>query len=168
VEKEPEDEVRVMDIRRATEADAAAICALQQEIQALHAQGLPQVFRPPDTAAFSPEHVRSLLGAAGVRLWIAHVGTSPAGYLYAEVARYGENAQRKAQSYVYVNHVCVTAAHRRAGIGRALMEAAYSWAREESVDAVMLDVWGFNAGAQAFFAKEGFMPFTLRLSKPLR
>jgi GNAT superfamily N-acetyltransferase len=161
-----------MDIRRATDTDAEAVSILQREIQALHAENLPQLFKPPEPDGFSPERVRSLLAAAGVRIWIAEAATAagaePAGYLYAELSRQSETASRRELSAVYVNHLCVTTAHRRRGIGRGLLDAACAWAREEGVDAVLLDVWGFNAAAQAFFAREGFAPFTLRLSKPMR
>jgi GNAT superfamily N-acetyltransferase len=177
-----------MTIRRAIEADAEAVSALQREIQALHAWSLPHLFKPPEPGSFSAERVRSLLDTAGVRIWIAEVEPAadtaggaaeaggstqraapvPAGYLYGELSRQGETVLRAAHSSVYVNHICVTAAHRRRGIGRGLLAAAGAWAREEQADAVLLDVWGFNAAAQAFFAKEGFAPFTLRLAKAVR
>jgi GNAT superfamily N-acetyltransferase len=181
-----------MTIRRAIAADAEAVSALQREIQALHAWSLPHLFKPPEPGGFSPERVRSLLDTAGVRIWIAEIDAAvdapaetptgdrdaagstqrappvPAGYLYAELSRQGETALRAAHSSVYVNHICVTAGHRRRGIGRGLLAAAGAWAREEQADAVLLDVWGFNAAAQAFFAKEGFAPFTLRLAKAVR
>jgi GNAT superfamily N-acetyltransferase len=156
------------DIRRATDADADAICALNREIQALHAEGLPHLFKPPTPDSFPPERVRSLLGTEGVRMWLACVAGQPAGYLFAETASQGENVLRRPLTYVYVNHVCVAAAHRRHGIGRALIAAAEAWAREEGVDGVQLDVWGFNADAQAFFASLGFGAFTVRMDKRLK
>jgi ribosomal protein S18 acetylase RimI-like enzyme len=154
-----------MEIRRAAKEDAAAISTLNREIQALHAAGLPELFKPPAEDSFSAERVRTLLDTAGVRMWVAFVDNAPAGYLYAEVSRQGENALRKPHSYVYVTHICVAAAQRRRGIGRALLEAARAWALEEAVEGIQLDVWSFNADAQAFFARQGFAPLTLRMAK---
>jgi ribosomal protein S18 acetylase RimI-like enzyme len=157
----------LLTIRRAVNADAEVISALNREVQALHAVGLPHLFKPPAADSFSPDRVRSLMGTAGVRMWLACAGETPVGYLFAELFRQGENALRKPLSIVYVNHIAVAAAHRRLGGGRMLMQAAADWAREEQVDAIQLDVWGFNAEAQAFFARLGYAPFTLRLSKPV-
>jgi ribosomal protein S18 acetylase RimI-like enzyme len=156
-----------MTIRRASKDDAEAISALNREVQALHAEGVPAVFKPPAEDSFSPERVRSLMEATGVRMWIAVVDAVPAGYIYAELSRQSENSLRKPHSYIYVNHICVADTQRRKGIGRQLLLAAQTWAQEEQVDALMLDVWGFNTAAQVFFAREGFAPFTIRMSKPI-
>lgn len=157
-----------MDLRRALPDDSAAISMLNREIQALHAEGLPDLFKPPAEHSFSAERVRSLIDSAGVRIWLASLDGVPAGYLYAELSRQGENLLRKPQGYIYVNHICVTATHRRKGIGRQLLRKAVAWAVEEKVDALMLDVWGFNTAAQAFFEHEGFGAFTIRMSKAVR
>jgi len=157
-----------MEIRVAGLEDAEAISALNGEVQGLHAASLPAVFKPPAPDSFPADRVRTLIGTPGVRLWIAHERTSPAGYLYAEIARQGENSLRRPHGYVYVNHICVSAAFRRRGIGRSLLQSAQSWAEDEDMDSVVLDVWGFNTGAQAFFARLGFEPFTVRLFRNIR
>jgi GNAT superfamily N-acetyltransferase len=53
------------------------------------------------------------------------------------------------------------------GIGRALMDFAERWARERSCHEVALDAFADNDSALAFYARVGFRPDHIRLSKLL-
>jgi ribosomal protein S18 acetylase RimI-like enzyme len=154
-----------MEIHRATDADAEAISALNRDIQALHAAALPHLFKPPAPDSFPPDKVRSLLQYPQVRMWIGSVGGDPAGYVYAEIVRQGESALRLALDYVYVHHLAVVPARQRHGYGTRLLRTVTDHARSEGVSALHLDVWAFNAQAQGFFAKHGFLPFNMRMSR---
>lgn len=174
-----------MDICRATDADAETLSALNADIQAVHAHALPGHFKPPSVHTFPPGKVRSLLAYPHVRIWICWVapvlgspdasegvagrrrdpatGAVPAGYVYAEIIRQGETSMRPATEYVYVHHLSVSLGHRRKGHGTALLRTVFDLAKTEGIAAVQLDVWAFNAEAQAFFARHGFTPCNLRL-----
>jgi diamine N-acetyltransferase len=164
-----------MEIRRATEADAETISRLNADIQELHARALPKHFKPSAPDSFPPEKVRTLLGYPQVRMWIAWLepkprespasDAEPAGYAYAEILRYGETPLHHAQEYVYLHHLSVTPAHQRKGYGTALINTVIALAREEKIPELQLDVWAFNSTAQAFFARHGFAPFTVRMAR---
>jgi ribosomal protein S18 acetylase RimI-like enzyme len=156
-----------MDIRPATEEDAAAISALNRDVQQLHAGALPRLFKPPAPESFSPDKVRALAGQPGVCLLIGRIEGAPAGYAYAEIVRQGETALRLPMAYVYLNQLSVAPAFQRRGCGGRLLAAVVDFARAEGIDALHLDVWAFNGKAQAFFAKHGFTPFNLRMAKEL-
>lgn len=53
------------------------------------------------------------------------------------------------------------------GIGRALMEHAEQWARQEGCLEAVLDVFADNASAIAFYRRLGYEADHLRLAKPL-
>jgi ribosomal protein S18 acetylase RimI-like enzyme len=152
-----------MEVRRATDADAEAISLLHRDVQALHAQGLPHLFRPPNPDSFAADRVRSLVQSASVRLLIGTLGGAPAGYVFAEIVRQGGSVLRLPLDYLYVNHLAVAPALRRRGYGGRLLCAATDLARAEGVAGVALDVWAFNEAARAFYAKHGFAPQQLRL-----
>jgi len=154
-----------MDIRRAADGDAEAIAALHAELQDLHALALPRLFKPHGPESFAPERVRALLHEAQVRVFLACEAAAPVGYVYAEVVRQSGTTQRHPLDHVYVHHLHVAPAFRQHGHGRRLLEAVAALAREEGIAAVSLDVWAFNAEAQAFFAAAGFAPLELRLWK---
>lgn len=136
-----------MDIRTATDADAEAISLMHRDIQALHARGLPHLFRPPSPESFAPERVRSLLQHGSVRMLIGVSGAVPVGYVFAEIVRQGGSVLRLPLDYVYVSHLAVAPAHRRCGYGSHLLRAVADLARAEGVAGVALDVWVFNESA---------------------
>ena len=56
---------------------------------------------------------------------------------------------------------------RRAGVGRALMQAGEAWARERGLPVLSLDVWSTNQPALAFYRALGYRPESLCLIKAL-
>jgi ribosomal protein S18 acetylase RimI-like enzyme len=143
-------------IREATEADADIISSLNIDVQAAHASAMPWWFKPASRDTFPPEVVARLLDDPSNLLFIAEVEVSPAGYVYAEVMDRPETSFNYAYQMVYVHHISVRPAHRRQGVGRALLEAVQTAASKRDIRMISLDVWTFNAGARTFFSRSGF------------
>src|SRR5688572_13704902 len=70
--------------------------------------------------------------------------------------------------HAFVSDLVVAAAHRKRGIGRALLRAAESRARAAGVGSLLLSVKAGNGAAAALYAAEGFEPTELLLEKRLR
>jgi GNAT superfamily N-acetyltransferase len=145
-------------VRRATPADAALLSSLNAEVQAIHAEALPGWFKPPGAQQFPPaaDNPDNLV-------LIAQLGPEPAGYVYASLARHAETPWRYAYETVYVHQIGVRVAHRRRGVGAALIGAVRAEAASRNVALLALDVWSFNADAKAFFERQGFAPYQERL-----
>ena len=145
-------------VRRATPADAALLSSLNAEVQAIHAEALPRSFKPPGSQQFTPavENPDNLI-------FVAQLGAEPAGYVYASLARHAETPWRYAYETIYVHQIGVRAAHRRCGVGAALIGAVRAEAASRNVALLALDVWSFNADAKAFFRQQGFAPYQERL-----
>ena len=56
-------------------------------------------------------------------VFVAEIDAAPAGYVYASVARHAETPWRRAYEMIYVHQIGVRAAHRRRGVGAALIGA---------------------------------------------
>ncbi|HHX65011.1 MAG TPA: GNAT family N-acetyltransferase [Chloroflexi bacterium] len=69
--------------------------------------------------------------------------------------------------YVEIDNIAVRPDWRGRGIGRALMEAAESWARTRGAKSVELTVWEFNVGARAFYEELGYRTVNRRMARPL-
>jgi len=67
----------------------------------------------------------------------------------------------------HVEALVVDRRHRRAGVGRALMEAASTWARERGATEIVLTVWAGNQAAEAFYQRLGYQIVSRALSKPI-
>jgi ribosomal protein S18 acetylase RimI-like enzyme len=146
-------------VRRATSADAGLLSSLNAEVQAIHASALPTWFKPPGPPAFPP----GLVDDPNNLVFVAEVGAEPAGYVYASVSRHAETPWRFASEMIYLHQIGVRAAHRRQGVGAALITAVRAEAASRNVALLGLDVWSFNADARAFFQRQGFAPYQERL-----
>jgi len=150
-------------VRLATQVDAAVISALNADVQQLHAGAEPGFFKPPSDSTFPAALVKSLMANPDTRFCLAFVDSKPAGYLYATIRRRADTPMTYPTTWVYVEQISVSPAFQHMGCGEALMDAAKAWAREEGISTVALDTWAFNTQAQRFFAKQGFVPFNIRM-----
>ncbi len=66
-----------------------------------------------------------------------------------------------------VDTLVVEESSRSAGVGWRLMNAAESWAVAEGATGIRVNVLLQNAGARAFYEREGYLPIALRYGKPL-
>lgn len=62
----------------------------------------------------------------------------------------------------HVINVAVAPAHRRRGVGRALVEHLLEYARQSAIVKVLLEVRASNASAIALYASAGFREFNVR------
>ena len=138
-------------IREATLQDYIGLCELFAEIDALHAQALPQVFQTVDGPARSRAYLRSLLDGADSALFVADQGGRLVGMVDVRIQSAPDIPIMVPRRYAVIDAIVVREAHRRSGIGRALMERAHEWVRAQGVDEIALNVWEFNAGAIAFY-----------------
>jgi GNAT superfamily N-acetyltransferase len=67
--------------------------------------------------------------------------------------------------FAYVGELAVAEGSEGRGIGRALMTAVESWARERGLARILLETGAANAGARAFYASIGFEESEVTLSK---
>jgi ribosomal protein S18 acetylase RimI-like enzyme len=152
-------------VRPAEERDVRAIARLNRLVQALHAEAEPAFFRPPEDMPGLEAFHQVGLGAEGRTTLVAEVGPEVVGYVALVLQDRGAHTFAWAHRRLYVDQVGVDPAHRRSGVGRALMAAVEEQARALSVGEVALDTWAFNEEAQAFFRALGYGVYNLRLRK---
>jgi ribosomal protein S18 acetylase RimI-like enzyme len=67
----------------------------------------------------------------------------------------------------YIGELAVGESAARRGIGRALVEEARAWAKDQKLANLTLHTGAFNAGARAFYAALGFREEEVRLTLKL-
>jgi ribosomal protein S18 acetylase RimI-like enzyme len=145
-----------MDVRRAGADDAERISALNAEIQQIHWQALPDLFKPAESGVFPAEQVRELMEDADMYFWVAEEDGKAIGFCFATIQRREENTFRYAMDMLAVEAIGVSEGARSQGVGKQLMEAAVALARAQGIRRVMLDVWSFNTRAHRFYEEYGF------------
>lgn len=145
--------------RDATIEDAATINRLVDVVQALHAEALPKVFKPAEGAGFPPKAIARYLKNPGAFVALCLVDGEAAGYIGVTVKNRRQSGLHFAQKVFMLDQIAVDPAFRRKGIGRALIEHFRVRAKAAKADKIALEVWDFNAEAQAFFAACGFQAY---------
>lgn len=95
-----------------------------------------------------PDDVAGYIGAESRLAMIACDNGRPAGLLLVS-----ENWN----GYALIDNIKVDIAHRKAGIGRMLLDAAVEWARSRNLPGVMLETQDNNVSACLFYQRYGFM-----------
>ncbi|MDQ2664242.1 MAG: GNAT family N-acetyltransferase [Candidatus Eremiobacteraeota bacterium] len=143
-------------IRRAVLSDATRISELTQTIQALHAQAMPDVFKPATAQSFSEHLVCQLLAQPASVFLVAADGDDVVGHLYAEVQHVAASSIKYATTRMLVHQAVVDVAWQRRGIGHRLLQQVRQIAEAEHIPALVIDVWDFNQTAHDFYRKHGF------------
>ena len=154
-----------MTIRLAEAADYEGVARLNAEVQQLHADALPRLFKPTSENIFTREVYDGMLAQPRCYLYIAVRGTEPVGYVYAEVQERPEAWFRYAQRVVYIHQLAVSRLHRRRGYGERLVQQVVALAESQGIRRLELDTWWFNAEARAFFKRLGFTELNLRMGR---
>jgi ribosomal protein S18 acetylase RimI-like enzyme len=154
-------------IREAVPSDHLDLCALFEEVDALHRAHLPSIFQQPAGPARSEEHVLGLIADPSAGLFVAQVGDRLAGLVCVLLREPPEIPLFVRRRYAVVEDLVVQDAFRRAGIGRALMEHAQRWAVAQGAGSIELGVWEFNQDAIEFYRALGYDTVSRRMSKRL-
>ncbi len=150
-------------VRRATAADAATLSILNADVQRLHADALPHIFKQPSDATFPPAKVAELIADPNNYFFLAVADGEAVGYVWAEIRRRPENAAQFARDSIMIHHISVTPTHQHNGYGEQLIAAVKELAKSEGITTVMLDSWSFNSAAHKFFEQQEFSIFNYRL-----
>ncbi len=145
-----------MEIREATLDDYPVLKALEAEIQQQHVEGAPEYFLPD--GVYSRETYAEYFADPNqtVLLGINEADGEVVGYLHYEIVDKPQSEYMLARRYIHVHALSIKAAHQRKGYGDQLMAYVAQLARDRGIPGVMLEVWEFNEGAQAFYRRLGF------------
>jgi len=151
-----------MDIRQATPADAARLSSLCVDVQRLHAQHHPEIFRMPESEAFAVAFFDEILAEPKSRIFIAEEDGHEVGFIFFQLIERPESPFTFARRLLHIDQISVRPAAQRRGVGAALMGQAEAVAKEWNVERIQLDSWGFNTSAHQFFEYLGFQKFNFR------
>ena len=154
-------------VRVAVMEDADAIASLTAEVQQLHKEALPEVFKAPSNRLFSREKLATLLHDANSTLAVAESNREVIGHVYGVIMQRAENDFKAADKYMYIQQIGVCKNFRRQGVGRALIAFIEGRAMASAVTRLQLDYWAFNTRAQNFFASCGFSPSQVMMRRTL-
>ena len=152
-----------MQIRKATLADAHTLAALNVDVQKIHADAIPHIFKQPESDSFAVQFMQERLEDPANLFLIANLDSQDIGYLFARIVDRPENPFMHAWKYIYIDQISVKPRCQGLGCGRALFQHLRQVTTELGIETILLDTWLFNIQAQAFFKKQGFATFNYRM-----
>ncbi|NLG79133.1 MAG: GNAT family N-acetyltransferase [Firmicutes bacterium] len=155
-------------IRQATANDFEALCELLEDVEALHREALPHVFRKPEGRGWIQEAVAAATTGDDAVIFVAESAGRAVGLVHASIGYAPDLPIMVPRRYVMIHDLVVGKDFRRVGIGRALVERVHEWALARDVAEVELNVWEFNRPALALYKEMGYETVRRRMSKRLK
>lgn len=154
-------------LRDAIIDDYEALCALFTQVDRIHADAQPTIFRHAPTPARSREFVQAILDDPDACLVVAEQNAAVIGVAEAAIRRPPNLPIIVEVGRVHINDIVVDENHRGAGVGTALLAHIEAWARTRGVRRVELNVWEFNTPARDLYERLGYHTLHRTLSKTL-
>ena len=152
--------------REATKTDLPAICALGEEVNAVHNRAFPQVFAGVGEPDRDAAHWMNSLGKNDSTTFVAEESGSLVGFVTVSVVTESHSLLQPMR-FGRVGSVGITEHRRGQGIGRDLMGLAQDWAFRRGGVEMRLNVWAFNSHALHVYEELGYEVRSLSLVKRL-
>ncbi len=150
-------------VRTARMGDYGALVALFDELDELHRQARPDVFRRFEGPARTREQIEQWLAGPGSTVLAAESGEDVVGLAVLLTRPPSAFAGAVPNKTVELDNIVVRGDQRGRGVGRQLLEASLAWSRGEGASHVVVSVHAFNRDARRFYEEFGFAPSVDRL-----
>ncbi len=146
------------EIRRARECDMKDINRLLVQVNMVHHQGRPDLFRA-GKKKYTDEQLRKLIHDDSRPIFVAvDEQEQVLGYAFCIFQQHLDDNILTDIRTLYIDDLCVDETIRGQHIGKSLYEAVLAFARESGCYNVTLNVWTLNEGAMKFYEKCGLKP----------
>ena len=155
-------------IRRAEEKDIRRLDELLFQVQRIHAEGRPDIFKlGEERKKYTDWELKGILADDSRPVFVFEEEGTILGYAFCIFQETKENEQLHARKTLYLDDLCVDAAARGRHIGTELYRHVLRAAGEAGCDSVTLNVWSLNAEAAAFYERMGMKPLKTTLETVL-
>jgi GNAT superfamily N-acetyltransferase len=149
-------------IRRAVIEDLPAVIAMLREVDDLHREALPWLFRRVDHAALGG-FLEDYITKQDRTMLLATSPEGPLGVLYIFIRQPARAPIVQPAVVAEIDALVVSPSARRQGVGSRLVRAALQWGADRGATRTELNVYEFNEAARAFWASVGFETLSRRL-----
>ena len=150
-------------VRTACMGDYDALVALFDELDELHRQARPDVFRRFEGPARTREQIEQWLAGPGSTVLVAESRREVVGLAVLLTRPPSPFAGAVPNKVVELDNIVVRADRRSQGIGRRLLDATLEWSRGQGANHLTVSVHAFNREARRFYEDFGFAPSVDRL-----
>lgn len=138
-----------MIIRKAEKKDIPQIEKLLFQVNNVHAEGRPDLFKK-DCKKYTSEELEAILQEGSRPIFTAMEGDDLLGYAFCILQKTEENNMQSIRT-LYIDDLCVDEEKRGRHIGKQLYDYVLQYAREIGCYNVTLNVWECNESARRFY-----------------
>ena len=153
-------------IRRAEERDIPDVLDLLVQVNMVHHNGRPDLFKGPATK-YGAEELRAIFADDGRPVFVYDEGGRVLGYAFCVFQQHVGSQLMTDVKTLYIDDLCVNETQRGKHIGTALYRHALDFARQSGCYNVTLNVWSCNPSALRFYEKCGLVPQKIGIEKIL-
>lgn len=146
-------------IRCAKSSDYNGVEAIMKEVQQLHIDWRPDIYKPADPV-YSKEYYEKLVLES--RLLVAEQDGNIVG-LISFLYRHVESDKQVKRDVIFVDDLAVKEEYRGCGIGSKLLSVIKDKVQEEHLDGLELQVNARNLAARKMYQKLGFTEKSINL-----
>jgi diamine N-acetyltransferase len=150
----------VIEIR--STCDYTLLARLNEEVQNLHHEMHPDVFKPYDEKAIA-DTLKTFFEKDGIHAFIAEMDGTPVGYILGIEQIVSANAFIKGYKTLLIDQIAVLSKYRQHGVGAQLLSKAKTLAKEKEIRRIDLNHWSKNDTARRFFEACGFEKFNEKM-----
>lgn len=154
----PRKEDEIMQVRRAQEKDIPRVLELLVQVDMVHHNGRPDIFKGPATKYNAQELSRIFADDATPVFVCVDEADKVLGHAFTIHKQIVGDSVLTDIRTLYIDDICVDEAARGKGVGKALYEHVVAYARAQGFYNVTLNVWSCNPGAQKFYETMGLKP----------
>lgn len=153
-------------IRRAQEKDTKDILKLLVQVDMVHHNGRPDLFKGPATK-YTAEQLSAMYSDDSHPIFVFEKDDSVAGYAFCIFTQHKDDNVLTDVKTLYIDDICVDENCRGQHVGKALYDYVLDFARQSGCHNVTLNVWSCNPGAMKFYEKCGLTPQKICMEKVL-
>ena len=148
-----------MKIRLAQECDLPRIGDLLIQVNNVHAQGRPDLFKSGNRKYNDRQLLEIIANPQRQPIFVAlDENDSVAAYCFCMVEDFDNGSNRTPIKTLYIDDLCVDSRCRRQNIATELYNHVVDYARSNGFYNITLNVWECNPGARKFYDRCGMKP----------
>ena len=154
-------------VRRAEARDIPAIMNLLLQVNMVHHNGRPDLFKGP-TTKYTEGELLGIIANDETPVFVCADETGRVlGHGFCVMQRQANTRLMVENKTLYIDDICVDEAARGQHVGEAIYRHIVEYARSLHCYNVTLNVWSCNPGAMAFYEKMGLTPYRVGMEQIL-
>lgn len=155
-----------MSVRFAQREDLDRVNELRKQVNDLHVEGKPEVFKPGFPNELR-DFIHTIVEDPSKRILVCERGGIICGFAVLSRVVRPETPFKLALDYLDIDEFGVDEPYRRQGVASEMIEAVRGIAKDMGLSRIELNMWEFNRDALAFYEAVGFRTYRRYLEMKL-